>query len=104
MIQPFFALVIAEVGVILILLFRTPLRNPLSVILDKMKQGRGPIISKSVGATLVVIFISIINNVNKIRKSSSDSPTLSSTDQLLLVTQLLQASLLGKFFFFFLRF
>jgi B-cell receptor-associated protein 31 len=99
MIQPLFALVFAEVVVILTLLFRTPLRNPLVMLLDKMKQGRVPVIVQTVGATLFMILISILYNVAKIQKRSTDSGTISSTEEVLLINHLLEACLLGKFFY-----
>lgn len=99
MIQPLFGLVFAEMVVILGFLFRTPLRNPLLMLLDKMKQGRGPVIAQTVGATLFLIFISILYNITKIQKRLMDLGTVNTTDQILLVNHLLEACLLGNFFY-----
>ena len=96
MIQPFSALVIAEVVLILTLLFRTPLRKPTVMMVDKMKQGRGPVVAKTVAGTLFMIFISTLNNIMKIQNRAVEAGTINPTDQILLVNQILEAILLGK--------
>ncbi|KAG5581763.1 hypothetical protein H5410_052390 [Solanum commersonii] len=95
MIQPLFALVFLEVVVILTLIFRTPLRKPVLMALDKSKQGRGPVIVKSAGGTLFVVLISILFNVTLMQNRATDSGTVNPTDQVLLANHLLEASLLG---------
>ncbi|KAG9153788.1 hypothetical protein Leryth_005914 [Lithospermum erythrorhizon] len=94
-IQPLFFLVFVEIIVILTLLFRTPLRRPLITVLDALKQGRGPVISTTIGVTLLVVLISILFNVTKLQTRSKDSGNLNPTDQLLLAYHILEASLLG---------
>ncbi|XP_009599718.1 uncharacterized protein [Nicotiana tomentosiformis] len=95
MIQPLFALVFFEVAVVLILVFRTPLRKPVLMALDRSKQGRGPVIVKSAGGTLFVVLVSILFNVTIIQNRATDSGTVNPTDQVLLANHLLEASLLG---------
>nr|XP_027068839.1 uncharacterized protein LOC113694173 [Coffea arabica] len=95
MIQPFSALVIAEVVLILTLLFRTPLRKPTVMMVDKMKQGRGPVVAKTVAGTLFMIFISTLNNIMKIQNRAVEAGTINPTDQILLVNHILEAILLG---------
>ncbi|KAH0752127.1 hypothetical protein KY285_005275 [Solanum tuberosum] len=95
MIQPLFALVFLEVVVILTLIFRTPLRKPVLMALDKSKQGRGPVIVKSAGGTLFVVLVSILFNVTLMQNRATDSGTVNPTDQVLLANHLLEASLLG---------
>lgn len=96
MIQPLFGLVFLEVVVILTLIFRTPLRKPVLMALDKSKQGRGPVIVKSAGGTLFVVLVSILFNVTLMQNRATDSGTVNPTDQVLLANHLLEASLLGE--------
>ncbi|EPS63018.1 hypothetical protein M569_11771 [Genlisea aurea] len=95
MIQPLFALVFGEVFVILLLLFRTPLRNPLLLLLDRSKQGRGPVVASTAGVTLFVVMASLLINITSIGGRSEEGGGISPTDQVILAYQLLQASLLG---------
>ncbi|XP_055808391.1 uncharacterized protein LOC129876939 [Solanum dulcamara] len=95
MIQPLFGLVFLEVVVTLTLIFRTPLRKPVLMALDKSKQGRGPVIVKSAGGTLFVVLVSILFNVTLMQNRATDSGTVNPTDQVLLANHLLEASLLG---------
>ncbi|KAL0443357.1 UNVERIFIED_CONTAM: hypothetical protein Slati_2058400 [Sesamum latifolium] len=95
MIQPLYAMVFGEVFMILLLLFRTPLRKPLLLLLDRLKQGRGPIVSSTAAGTLFVIMVSILFNITSIQKRSMESASVNPTDQVLLANQLLEASLLG---------
>ncbi|XP_031117276.1 uncharacterized protein LOC116020861 [Ipomoea triloba] len=84
MIQPLYTLVFSEVAILLLLLFKTPLRNPLVMLLGRFKRGRGPVIAKTAGGTLFMVLISIFYNMSRIK-----------TDHLLLANHLLEASLLG---------
>ncbi|KAM7492715.1 hypothetical protein LguiA_035636 [Lonicera macranthoides] len=95
MIQLLFTLVLAEMALILILLFRSPLRKILIMVLDRVKQGRGPIMASSVAGTLSVVFISTLYSIVKIQKRSSDGIVVNPTDQILLANHLLEASLMG---------
>ncbi|KAK6158079.1 hypothetical protein DH2020_005393 [Rehmannia glutinosa] len=95
MIQPLYALVFGEVAVILVLLFRTPLRKPLLILLDRLKQGRGPVVASTAGGTLFVIMVSLLYNITTIQNRSVEAGGVNPTDQVLLANQLLEASLLG---------
>ncbi|KAK6137646.1 hypothetical protein DH2020_028572 [Rehmannia glutinosa] len=94
MIQPLYALVFGEVAVILVLLFRTPLRKPLLILLDRLKQGRGPVVASTAGGTLFVIMVSLLYNITTIQNRSVEAGGVNPTDQVLLANQLLEASLL----------
>ncbi|XP_022733531.1 uncharacterized protein LOC111287317 [Durio zibethinus] len=60
-----------------------------------MKEGRGPVISKTVAGTLFVVFISISYNVIEIQKRSLEGGVLNPTDEVLMANQILEASLMG---------
>ncbi|MFX9847077.1 hypothetical protein ABTP16_14520 [Acinetobacter baumannii] len=95
MIQPLYALVFVEVFVILLLLFRTPLRKPILFLLDRSKRGRGPVVASTAGGTLLVIMVSIIFSISRIQTRSLETGGVNPTDQVLLASHLLEASLLG---------
>lgn len=97
MIQPLYAMVLGEVVVILLLLFRTPLRKPLLMLLDRLKQGQGPIVMSTAGAVLFVIMASLLFNIYRIRDRSEEGGGANQTDQVLHASHLLEASLIGKF-------
>ncbi|XP_059643822.1 uncharacterized protein LOC132285643 [Cornus florida] len=95
MIQLLFTLVFSEMFLILTLLFRTPLRNVLIRGLDKVKQGRVPIMAQTVAGTLIVVLASSLYSIIKIQRRNIDGATTNPTDQVLLANQLLEASLMG---------
>ncbi|CAA3010192.1 uncharacterized protein LOC111387129 [Olea europaea var. sylvestris] len=95
MYQPLFCMVFAEMFVILLLLFRTPLRKPLLLLMDRAKRGRGPVVVSTAGGTLFVILVSILYSIIDTQKRSTDGTPLNPTDQLILAYHLLEASLLG---------
>ncbi|KAK2990042.1 hypothetical protein RJ640_004720 [Escallonia rubra] len=95
MIQLLFTLTFAEIIVILILLFRTPLRKVEIMVLDRMKQGRVPVMAKTVAATLSAVLFSSLYSISKIQRRSIDAGAVNPTDQVLLANHLLEASLMG---------
>ncbi|KAK2970930.1 hypothetical protein RJ640_004722 [Escallonia rubra] len=95
MIQLLFTLTFVEIIVILILLFRTPLRKVEIMVLDRMKQGRGPVMAKTVAATLSAVLFSSLYSISKIQRRSVDAGAVNPTDQVLLANHLLEASLMG---------
>ncbi|EEF32476.1 bcr-associated protein, bap, putative [Ricinus communis] len=99
MISTLFSLVFAEMGVILTLLFRSPLRKLLIVGIDQLKRGRGPLVAKTVAATLLVVFSAVLYSVMEIRRRSMESGVMNSTDEVLMAQRLLEASLMGLTFF-----
>ncbi|XP_034213651.1 uncharacterized protein LOC117626107 isoform X2 [Prunus dulcis] len=94
MIQILFALVLAEMALILSLLFRTPLRTLVIVGLDRSKQGRGPLVAKSVGGTVLVFFSSTLYGVFSVQKRLTEAGFVNPTDEVLMAHRLLEASLI----------
>ncbi|KAK9209747.1 hypothetical protein WN944_002115 [Citrus x changshan-huyou] len=92
----FFTTVFTEMALILALLFESPLRKLLILGLDKLKQGRGPLVAKSVGATVLVVLSSAVYNVVEIHKRSRESGALNPTEEVLMADLLLEASLMGE--------
>ncbi|KAK6229745.1 hypothetical protein QQP08_022028 [Theobroma cacao] len=90
-----FILVSAEMALVLVLLFSSPLRNLVIKVLDKIKDGRGPVISKTVAGTLFVVFISISYNAIEIQKRALEGGVINPTDEVLLANRILEASLMG---------
>lgn len=65
--------------------------------LDRAKQGRGPLVAKTVAGTLFVVFISSLYSVMEIQKRSMETGSLNPTDQVLQAYNLLEASLMGNY-------
>ncbi|XP_074276201.1 uncharacterized protein LOC141599954 [Silene latifolia] len=99
MIHLLFTLIVAEMGVILLLLFRTPLRKLVIMGLDRMKRGRGPVIVTTVAGTILVLLVSTVSNVINIRQREEEPGSINPTDQILFVRSLLDASLMGFILF-----
>ncbi|XP_050246859.1 uncharacterized protein LOC126694555 isoform X2 [Quercus robur] len=95
MIQLLFTLVLAEMALIMTLLFRTPLRKLVLMGLDQLKQGMGSLVAKSVAGTMVVVFGSSIYSVMKIQKRSADAGIVNPTDQVLTAYRQLEVCLIG---------
>lgn len=91
----FFTTVFTEMALILALLFESPLRKLLILGLDKLKQGRGSLAAKSVGATVLVFLSSAVYNVVEIHKRSREGGALNPTEEVLMADLLLEASLMG---------
>ncbi|KAK9077563.1 hypothetical protein SSX86_005900 [Deinandra increscens subsp. villosa] len=87
-------LVIAEINVILVLLFRTPLRKLVMFMLNRLKNGHGPIMS-TVGVTLFAVLMSSLYSILRIQKRSMESGAVNPTDQVLLANYILDSSLMG---------
>ncbi|GMN51629.1 hypothetical protein TIFTF001_020780 [Ficus carica] len=72
-------------ALILTLMFKTPLRKLAILGLDKLKQGRGPLVMKSIGGTMVVVFVSTLYVVTRILKRSADAGgVVNPTDEVLM--------------------
>ncbi|CAM8948692.1 unnamed protein product [Rhodiola kirilowii] len=95
MIYLFSGLVALELLLILTLMFRTPLRNLVISVLDQAKQRRGPVIVKTVAATVVLVFVSTLHGLTKVQKRLREAGSLNPTDQVLMAGHLLEASLMG---------
>jgi B-cell receptor-associated protein 31 len=95
MIQLLFALLAAEAGLVVVLLFRTPLRRLALLTIDRSKRGRGPIMVRTVAATMLVVLGSSGYSIAKIRRREGEFAQLTPTDQVLASRHLLEASLMG---------
>lgn len=84
----------------MVLLFKTPLRKLVIMGLDRVKRGRGPIMVKTVAATVLVVLISSVYSMMKIRKRGIDDDVVNPTDQVLMAKHLLETSLMGNSTFF----
>ncbi|XP_044472795.1 uncharacterized protein LOC123201381 [Mangifera indica] len=94
MIYLLFKIVLTEMSLILILLFKNPLRNLVVMGVDMLKQGTGPLIARTVAATVVVVFASTLFSAMEIQRRSKEGP-INPTDEVLMANLLLQASLTG---------
>ncbi|KAI5673024.1 hypothetical protein M9H77_13388 [Catharanthus roseus] len=95
MIRLLFSLIFAEMALIVIFVFKTPLRKLVILGLDRAKRGRGPIVIKTVCATLFVVMMSSIYNAMSIHNRWSQDGDVNPTDQILLANYLLESSLMG---------
>ncbi|CAL5190647.1 unnamed protein product [Lathyrus oleraceus] len=100
MLQLLFVLLSIELTVILILSFANPIRKLMVKVLDILKRGRGPLITKTVATTVFVVFGSTIYTILKIHKRSMDSGSVNPTEEVLMAHHLLEASLMGFSLFF----
>lgn len=99
MIQLLFTVLAAEAGVAVALFFKTPLRKLAMLAVDRLKRGRGPVMVRTVAATVLVVLASSVHSMAKIRgRAAADLDAaggLTPTDQVLLARHLLEASLMG---------
>ena len=87
--------IFSEMGLIILLLFKTPLRKLVIIGLDRLKRSRGPLMVKSVAATIVVVLISTVYSIVKIQNRGIENEAVNPTDQVLLARHLLEATLMG---------
>ncbi|KAJ6343396.1 hypothetical protein OIU76_005187 [Salix suchowensis] len=99
MIQLLYIAIFSEMGLILTLVFRSPLRKFVIMGLDRVKRGRGPVVVKTVSATIVVLFFSNVYTIVNIQNRKLEAGALNPTDEILMAMNLLQASLLGFMIF-----
>ncbi|KAK7859907.1 uncharacterized protein LOC112013808 [Quercus suber] len=97
--QLLFTVILSEMALILVLLFKTPLRKLVIMGLDRVKRGRGPIMVKTVGATVFVVLLSSVYSMTKIQKRWIDEGAVNPTDQVLMAKHLLEATLMGSSLF-----
>ncbi|KAJ1259347.1 hypothetical protein BS78_10G147200 [Paspalum vaginatum] len=101
MIHLLFTLLAAEAAVAATLLFKTPLRRLTVLALDRLKRGRGPVMVRTVAATVLVVLASSLHSMSKIRGHAEGEVDgggvvgLTPTDQILRARHLLEASLMG---------
>ncbi|KVI09383.1 B-cell receptor-associated 31-like protein [Cynara cardunculus var. scolymus] len=97
MIQILFTLIFAEMALIVIFVFKTPLRKLVIMGLDRVKRGQAPLVVKAVGSTIFVVMMSSVYSVIRIhnRGNRDDGDgELTPTDQILAARHLLEASLM----------
>ncbi|CAK8535502.1 unnamed protein product [Lathyrus sativus] len=96
MLQLLYAVIFAEMLMIMSFLFKTPIRKLVIMALNTVKRGRGPVVVKTVTATVVVMLGSALYSIYEIRCRFIESVSnIDPTEQVLLSNHLLQASLLG---------
>ncbi|CAN1161253.1 Endoplasmic reticulum transmembrane protein YET-like [Linum perenne] len=95
MIQLLYSVILTEMVLILMLLFKTPLRKLVIMALDRVKRGRGPVMVKTVSATVFVVLCSSLYSMVMIQNRSIEAGAPNPTDQVLESTHLLEASLMG---------
>ncbi|XP_057833531.1 uncharacterized protein LOC131044253 isoform X1 [Cryptomeria japonica] len=99
MIQLLFTVVIGEGAVALLLMVNIPPLRKLAIkSLDRVKTGKGPAMVKTLAGTLCVIMVSSITSILKIQSRALKMATITPTDQILMRTHLLEASLMGCIF------
>ncbi|EMS47744.1 hypothetical protein TRIUR3_06470 [Triticum urartu] len=96
MIQLLFTLLAAEAALVLVLLFRTPARRLALLAVDCSKRGRGPLMARTVAATMFVVLGSSGYSIAKIRRREGEFAQLTPTDQVLASRHLLEASLMAS--------
>ncbi|KAF8103955.1 hypothetical protein N665_0182s0061 [Sinapis alba] len=100
MFQLLFTVVAIEAALILTLGFGTPVRRVVVKLLDLLKQGRGPLVTKTVAATMIVLFGSVLFSTIQINKRVSESGGVANpTDQVMFANRLLESFLMGTVLF-----
>ncbi|PPR99124.1 hypothetical protein GOBAR_AA21535 [Gossypium barbadense] len=99
MFQLLFLVIFSEMAVIMVLSFKTPLRKLTLMVLDRVKRGRGPLMVKTVAATIAVVMISSVYSMMMIQKRWIDDGSANPTEQILMVKHLLEATLMGGVLF-----
>ncbi|KAL1320287.1 hypothetical protein HN51_065002 [Arachis hypogaea] len=102
MIQLLFLVVFMEAAMIVVLLFKTPLRKLVIMGLDRLKRGRGPLMVKSVAGTIFVVLFSTVYTMLQIQKRGIEDAaggSLNPTDQVLMAKHLLESTLMGAVLF-----
>ncbi|KAF3328860.1 B-cell receptor-associated protein 31-like protein [Carex littledalei] len=99
MIQLLFTVLGLEMVLVVVLLFKTPLRKVAILGLDRLKRGRGPVMVKTVAATLMMVLGSSGYSIIKIHDRSNEMGQLTPTDQVLASRHLLESSLMGYILF-----
>ncbi|KAI3741024.1 hypothetical protein L1987_58688 [Smallanthus sonchifolius] len=96
MIEILFSLIFIEMALIVIFVFKTPLRKLVIMGLDRVKRGQAPIVVKAVGSTIFVVMMSSVMQIRNRRSRDDDGDgDLTPTDQILAARHLLEASLMG---------
>ncbi|KAL0001681.1 hypothetical protein SO802_015462 [Lithocarpus litseifolius] len=99
MLQLLYTVILAEMALILTLLFKTPLRKLVIITLDRLKRGRGPIVVKTIAATVFVVLTSSVYSMVDIQNRTIEGGLANPTDQVLMSKHMLDASLMGFMLF-----
>ncbi|XP_011046959.1 PREDICTED: B-cell receptor-associated protein 31-like [Populus euphratica] len=100
MIQLLFTVIFSEMAMILLFVFKSPIRKFLIMSLDRLKRGRGPVMVKTVAGTVFVVLMSSVYSMVKIQKRGIDvGGVVNPTDQVLMAKHLLEATLMGSILF-----
>ncbi|KAK2644530.1 hypothetical protein Ddye_019725 [Dipteronia dyeriana] len=97
--QVLFVVILSEMVLIMVLLFKTPLRKLVIMGIDRVKRGRGPVVVKTVAGTMSVVLGSSVYSVLHIQKRWIDDGLVNPTDQVLMAKHLLEATLMGASLF-----
>ncbi|MBA0882074.1 hypothetical protein Goshw_028328 [Gossypium schwendimanii] len=84
-------LVLAETALVLGLIFSSPLRELVMRILDIITVGKANLILKTVAATLLLVFTSMLYDVIEIKKCWSEGAVPNPADEILMAKQVLKA-------------
>ncbi|WVY92157.1 hypothetical protein V8G54_037671 [Vigna mungo] len=84
-----------KMALTLVLSFANPIRKLVVKGLDLSKQGRGPLVTKTVAATMLVVFSSTVYTITEIKKRIKDTGIVNPTDEVLMAYRLLEAFFLG---------
>ncbi|XP_068664799.1 uncharacterized protein [Aristolochia californica] len=95
MIQLLFYVLVAETALIMLLFLKNPFKKFGLMGLDRVKRGRGPIIVKTIAATVFIVMCSSIYSIAEIQKRAFDVGSLTPTDEVLLGRNLLEVSFMG---------
>ncbi|KAJ6397159.1 hypothetical protein OIU77_022075 [Salix suchowensis] len=83
-------------AMILLFVFKSPLRKLLIMSLDRIKRGRGPVMVKTVAGTVFLVLMSSVYSMVKIQKRGIDvGGVVNPTDQVLMAKHLLEATLMA---------
>ncbi|CAN0912506.1 hypothetical protein LINGRAPRIM_LOCUS641 [Linum grandiflorum] len=100
MIQLLLTVLFSQMAFIIVLVFKSPLRKLAIMGLDRLKRGRGPIVVSTVAGTVVLVLMSsVYSMVNLQKRWTEEGAVISPTDQVLMATHLLEATLMGGLLF-----
>ena len=84
---------------IMVLIFKSPLRKLVIMGLDRLKRGRGPLVVKTVAGTVLVVLLSSGYSIMEIRNRGIEDGAANPTDQVLMAKHLLEATLMCMYTF-----
>ncbi|KAI4298718.1 hypothetical protein L6164_032243 [Bauhinia variegata] len=99
MIHLLFMVIFSEIATIMVLLFKTPLRKLVIMGLDRLKRGRGPVMVKTVSGAVLVLLLSSVYSMIKIKSRGIEEGAVNPTGQVLMARHLLEATLMGAVLF-----